>query len=677
MLRSLPAPWTVLFFAYSVAVAARPVTVRIVDSQGSSIPGAQVQFYCAADAEVVSATTGQEGSAEAECPLPTEVQAQAVGFEPARLRIESSPAGGGPVEITLRPAPIRTSIDVVVTPERVETVTTGSAMQVERLGARTVFDAVEKLVPSVFVTRRGVMGYGIATNGTGGVSIRGVGGSPNTQVLVVVDGRPDVMGLMGHPLPDFYSLSDVGSVRVTEGPASVLYGSNAMGGAVEISPARPEPGYRTRLDTSLGSYWTGMHRLAHGAQFDRWAYHLTAGVSHTSGDRPSSDFRNQDGSFGLAAGLNDHWKASLDGRYGHFHVEDPGPVTQPLQNSYANVGRGGFSAGVENAYVNAYGYVRAYGGYGNHYITDGFRSTDSTTGVRGVETLSLGERMTLETGVDYTRYGGVARNVLVPLDYGEHQLSETAGFARLNWNAASRLRLLGGYRYQRHSLYGGISVPEAGLSYWLTSRFVLSASFARGFRNPTIRELYLFPAPNPSLRPEAMWNYQGTFEARLTRSVQAWSTFYYADLTDQIVTLGQYPNLRLENAGSAINKGFDANLRWRLARPLHITAGYAYLRSTNLAPLVPGHKFNLAADVLVKTVRLSLSTMTVNSRFADVRKTQALGGYTLASLKVDVPVGRRLTLFGLVDNLLDRSYQVVQGYPMPGANAMGGLTVAF
>ena len=135
---------------------------------------------------------------------------------------------------------------IVSEPAPVETTAIGTAIEIDRGGARTVFDAVDQLVPGAFVTRRGVMGYGIATNGTGSVSIRGVGASPNTGVLIVVDGRPDMQGLMGHPLPDFYSLSNAQSVSVTEGPASVLYGSNAMGGAIEIVPSKPAGGTHTR-----------------------------------------------------------------------------------------------------------------------------------------------------------------------------------------------------------------------------------------------------------------------------------------------------------------------------------------------------------------------------------------------------------------------------------------------
>jgi hypothetical protein len=300
---------------------------------------------------------------------------------------------------------------------------------------------VDRIVPGAFVTRRGVMGYGISTNGTGAISIRGIGGSPNTGVLMVVDGRPDYQGLMGHPLPDFYSLSDAGSVSVTEGPASVLYGSNAMGGAIEVKNWEPAERMTTRLTAGLGSFRTGQYNLTNGARFRRGFYTVNAGVAHTAGDRPSSAFRDQDGTVTAGYDLSDVWKASIDGRYGHFHVEDPGPAGAPLANSYANVGRGGFSANLENATAATWGYARAYSSYGNHYITDGFRSTDRTTGFRLDQNVSLAPSLTLELGSDVVNFGGRARNASSRLDYGEHEITSAAGFARAQWSATRRLRL--------------------------------------------------------------------------------------------------------------------------------------------------------------------------------------------------------------------------------------------
>ena len=118
-------------------------------------------------------------------------------------------------------------------------------------------------------------------------------------------------------------------------------------------------------------------------------------------------------------------------------------------------------------------------------------------------------------------------------------------------------------------------MPEFNATLRLTSRYSFSAGLARGFRNPTIRELYLFPAPNPALQPEKLWNYQATFHARPASSVTAWTTFYYADLSNQVVTLGRFPNLRLANTGSALNRGIEANLQWRPLRAWTVSSGYA------------------------------------------------------------------------------------------------------
>ena len=74
-------------------------------------------------------------------------------------------------------------------------------------------------VPGLFVTERGVMGFGVAANAAGQISIRGIGGSPTTRVLMLIDGHPQYMGIFGHPLPDAYVASDIERVEVIRGPA--------------------------------------------------------------------------------------------------------------------------------------------------------------------------------------------------------------------------------------------------------------------------------------------------------------------------------------------------------------------------------------------------------------------------------------------------------------------------
>jgi outer membrane receptor protein involved in Fe transport len=671
----------------SFACATDPQSIiQVDDITGAIIQRATVELQSTQGDVFVSTVTDSMGRAKVPCQVGSVVRVQAPGFEPQSSTLQDCSAG---VRFRLSPASLQTRIEVVVTDEgepnvsSTSTVSSVSAAQIDRTAARTVFDAVEDLSPGVYVTRRGVMGYGISTDGTGAVSIRGVGGSPNTDVLIVTDGRPDFQGEMGHPLPDFYSLSDAGSISVTEGPASVLYGSNAMGGVIEIRPREPEEGPEFQVTSSLGSYLTGQDRLWGGMRDGKWVYSFSAGINHTDGDRSESHFRSQDGSLGVSYQLSSVWKVSLDGNYGHFLTEDPGSIypsygAPPQPGPYASVGRGGFTLDLDNSTGLLTGYTRFYSTWGRNFISDGFRSTDSLTGGRIFQTLSVSRKLAVDFGTDVMNYGGLAQQVGEDAtNYGgSHEITDAAGFVRIHWSPSAQLLFNAGVRYQTDTVFGNITVPEFGAAWFASDRISLSGSVSRGFRNPTIRELYLFPAPNPNLQPEDLWNYQATLKTRVTAATSAWVTFFYADCSNQILTLGQYPDMQLLNGGKAMNKGVEANFRWALSRRFSVNAGYAYLTSTNLAPLVPKNKANVAIDADLKRVFLHVGLQAIGQRNTDSFPTQ-LGSYTLASAKVSFPLRRAFDVFATVDNILNQKYQVFTGYPMPPINAAGGFTIHF
>jgi outer membrane receptor protein involved in Fe transport len=445
------------------------IQVRVIDSQGGAIPQAAIRIHCAG-AAATALTASSLGEADTACHPPADLLVSAPGFAPVRTTLTNW-SEAQPQTVTLSPAMVRDSVDVVVSDSATVPVITSDTLAIDATGARTVFDAVERLVPGAFVTHRGVLGYGISTNGTGEISIRGVGESPNAAVLIVVDGRPDFQGEMGHPLPDFFSLTDVSLVSVTEGPASVLYGSNATGGVVEIDPIQPSAQNETRLTASLGSFLTGQYRLSNGGTFGHYFYQVTGGISHTDGDREDSHFREGDGAVSFGDSFSDHWKGSVDGRYGHFLVEDPGPVGDPSEANYAAVGRGGFSANLDNAYARTYGFIRVYGSYGRNFISDGFRSIDDATGIRLDQTFALNSTLLLEVGSDDMHYGGEAHEEPSGYSYGTHHIDEEAGFTFLQWTPIHGLRLNAGYRYQANSQFGRLSAPEASGSFAFSDRY--------------------------------------------------------------------------------------------------------------------------------------------------------------------------------------------------------------
>lgn len=158
--------------------------------------------------------------------------------------------------------------EVVVTGTRSETdvrhlpmtVSVVGRPQLEASQQTSVLPVLNSQVPGFFSTSRGVMGYGVATGASGQMSLRGIGGPaqaalPTTGLLVLIDGHPQYMGLMGHPIADAYQTMMAERVEVLRGPASVLYGSNAMGGVINIVTRKmQEDGIRTNINIGAGAY---------------------------------------------------------------------------------------------------------------------------------------------------------------------------------------------------------------------------------------------------------------------------------------------------------------------------------------------------------------------------------------------------------------------------------------
>ena len=112
------------------------------------------------------------------------------------------------------------------------TISVINQQQIENSSESALLPVLSEQVPGLFVTEKGITGFGVSTGAAGTINIRGVGSG--NKVLVLFDGQPQWAGLFGHSLPDTYVASDVEKVEVIRGPGSLLYGSNAMGGVINI-----------------------------------------------------------------------------------------------------------------------------------------------------------------------------------------------------------------------------------------------------------------------------------------------------------------------------------------------------------------------------------------------------------------------------------------------------------
>ncbi len=120
----------------------------------------------------------------------------------------------------------------------------------------SVLPTLMQQVPGLFVTSRGMMGYGVSGGAAGGLNLRGISGGAG-QLLVLIDGHPQYSGVYGHPIADSYQTLMAERVEVLRGPASMLYGSNAMGGVLNIVTRQMrENGVKTNVSLGAGSWGT-------------------------------------------------------------------------------------------------------------------------------------------------------------------------------------------------------------------------------------------------------------------------------------------------------------------------------------------------------------------------------------------------------------------------------------
>ena len=131
----------------------------------------------------------------------------------------------------------RNATDARYLPMTVNTLNRQTLLANERT---SVLPTIMEEVPGVLVTSRGMMGYGVSTGGSGSINVRGLA-SGTAQMLVLIDGHPQYQGIFGHGIADSYQTMIADRVEVLRGPASLLYGSNAMGGVVNIVTRKLEP----------------------------------------------------------------------------------------------------------------------------------------------------------------------------------------------------------------------------------------------------------------------------------------------------------------------------------------------------------------------------------------------------------------------------------------------------
>ena len=542
-------------------------------------------------------------------------------------------------------------------------------------GQISLLDALSRRVPDLFVAQRGVIGYGI-NNQAGTITIRGLGGSPNTQVLVMIDGIPQFMGLFGHPLPDSYMSEDAERVEVVRGPASVLYGTNAMGGVINIiTKKNNHTGTSLKAGMTFGSYDTQEYSAGAGFGMGKLKILISGDHDQTAGHRPNSSFNSNDGYLNAGYKIDDNFGLILNAVINRFNTYDPGTVYSPLANNWMNVLRSTSGISLNDEFSRFDGSLKLYYSYGDHSVYDGFYSLDRSVGAILYQNYHPSEGSVLTIGGDYRYFGGSAANDITMSNYGKHYENESGVYALVEQLLWSQVMLNAGARLEHSNVYGDELVPQTGIAWTATLSSTLKASVSKGFRSPTIRELYLFPAPNPNLRPERLWNYEAGLLQSFPGEISLQLTAFIAKGSNLILTEGVYPNLQLLNSGNCTHKGIEFVGHYTPMNALRLDASFSYIDPGNQTYSTPGKKFFFGFNYTYERADIDLTLEHIACLYGAVNYQKRLPDYTLLGAQVTYNATGYLQFLVTAENLFNASYQTIYGYPMPGRTLFAGLNL--
>lgn len=608
--------------------------------------------------------------------------------------------------------------EVVVTANRVDVplqdVTSSSTVitltDLEQKQAGTVLDAIQS-VPGVDIAQTGQPGE------TASVYIRGT--NPE-HTLVLFDGIPlnDPIGAPGsYDYLDGLSLDDVKQIEVIRGPQSTLWGSNAIGGVINIIPQSGPSPLGGSVLVEGGSYGTS-HEAASAHGGDNGGY-FNVDVSHFNtsgfpaleaqyGGTVNNGDDNNTASLGVGSNLTSNLQENILVRYSQSNTsidadnenfvlgDDPdyfalqkqfmaashtdwklldGSWEQILTASFADDNR--LFNGVSNPY--------------NTYFEQG-NFDGQTAQINWQNNIRLAKEETVVVGIQgqqqwaisndtngYSDVTGSAFTSVVP----ETTVQTASVFIESQTSIEDNFFFNLGGRWDDHSQYGVHTTYQAGLAYVVPDlNTKLKANYGTGFLAPSLYQLYAPTYGNASLLPETSVGYDIEFEQPIGKDLTVGASYFDNDLTNLI----QFVNI-YSNVGQARSYGVESFVEFKGVKNLDIKGNYTYDNAQDLianVPLLrrPQNKASGDVDYQLDAAGLGASLIYVGNSFDENFVTGSgnivpLASYFLVNLRASYQVNSQVKLFARVDNLFNQYYEEAFGYTTPGLSVYGGTKVSF
>ncbi len=553
---------------------------------------------------------------------------------------------------------------------------------IERTGETRVVDLLARL-PGVDVRSRGPIGS------LASVTIRGAG---QNYVRVIVDGI-DVTDVSTPQVAfDFGSLTtaDISRIEVLRGGQSAIYGSEAVGGVINITTLRAEEeGVSQFANVEAGSY--GTFRGSYGVTADLGDLDYALSLSHTRTDGFSAADENAgnteaDGfdatrlSFALGHDLANGGRVGLNGFVEHaridfdeqFPISDGSPDEVSHNDSvglraFVELPTGAVDSTFSATYYEIERDVRGSNGFGgtnNVYTGD-------RIGLSYLGRVDINPSTELRFGLDATRETFTQSGDFGP---GSGDSEVIGVFGELAWSPTDQFDLTVTLRHDDHSQFDGLTSGRVAAAWRPDDDWILRASAAHSYRAPSLYELF-GPFGTPTLQPEESSSIDFGVERRFGDDTFARATVFYNETTNLIdfpFPYAQVPGT-VQRHGLELEFGVPVFANWTL------DGSYTYTEGEN-PTLTGGNSWNLEFPEHDLSLTLAGEITNELSAALSVQKVwnrPTLGDYAVANATFAYGLSDGVEAYLRIDNLLDEEYQLVSAYGTSDRAFAFGLRTRF
>ena len=590
--------------------------------------------------------------------------------------------------------------DIVVTASGFEQPRSEAGQAIEIVGRARLDQLQSATIAQVLQT---VPGVSVATRGgLGGQTSAFIRGGSSAQTLVLIDGVRINDLTSPNGAFDFGALmtGNIGRVEILRGPNSVIWGSQAIGGVVNIQSIAPVDGFEGRLGAEFGGYDTkrlnaniagtkGVFEGSVGGAFVK-----SAGISALAGGTERDGYANATGNARLKVNISDSFTLDFRSYYNRAKVEydsefGVGANGLPVSRNRQFVGYVGAQFDMlDGRFHNRIAYTRTdLRRIGTDPIVFSFNNFNVRGAIDRMEyhtAFDLNEALTLVAGLEYERtFASTSFEGAAP-DIARNDV--VSGFGQIIVRPVNGLTLTAGVRHDAYSDYGGQTTLGGNLAFTPNEgRTMFRATYAEGFRAPTLTEGQP-PYGNLQLKPETARNFDlGVEQQFLEGKAQLFAT-YFNRRSNNLIAFSPV-SFQSENIDKVTAKGLEIGLDLNPSSQLDIRASYTLVDAINRTggdtfgnrqALRPQNSFSLTADWQTAFgLSLGSSLLIIDDSFDDAANNVRLDGYALVGLRASMPLNAALDVYARVENMLDAQYTVVSGYNSFGRHATIGVRAKF